>query len=86
MKERIQKNHNISVDFSDSHNCYLSAYRYVCKEDQDVAYSADHPNLIDAKAPATKKSISTNKRKSSSNTDTLAAAGPTNTGGKAKKR
>lgn len=86
VKERIQKNHNISVHFSDSHDYYLSAYRYLCKEDEDVAHSADHPNLTDAKSPATKKSILANKRKSSTTTNTPAAAGTTNTGGKAKKR
>ena len=82
VKERIQKNHNISVHFSDSHDSHLSAYRYLCKEDENVAHSADHPNLTDAKSPATKKSISANKRKS---TTTNTPADTTNTG-KAKKR
>ena len=65
VKERIQKAHKISVNFSDSHDYYLSAYRYVTKQDQSVAHSEGHPNLSEASSPSTKKSIAGNKRKSS---------------------
>ena len=45
VKEKIQAHHNIVVNFSDSHDYYLSTYRYVCKEDDEVAHSENHPNL-----------------------------------------
>lgn len=65
VKERIQRTYGIVVNFSDRHDYYLSAYRYVNKEDENVAHSKDHPNLSEAKSPSTKKSIAANKRKSS---------------------
>ena len=34
VKNRIAEKHGIQVSFSDKHNFYLSAYRYVCKSDQ----------------------------------------------------
>jgi hypothetical protein len=69
VKERIQRTYGISVHFSDSHDFYLSAYRYVCKEDTEVAHSAEHPNLAGAKSPVTKKSIGANKRRSQDSSD-----------------
>ena len=80
VKEKMQAHHNIVVNFSDSHdyqpatiNIYyyyyyyhLSAYRYVCKEDDEVAHSENHPNLTDAASPPTKRSIAANRKRSSS--------------------
>ena len=66
MKEKIQADHNIVVNFSDSHDYYLSAYRYVHKEDDQVAHSSYHPNLSDAASPATKCSIAANRKFTSS--------------------
>ena len=58
VKNRIAEKHGIQVNFSDKHNFYLSAYRYVCKSDQEVAHSENHPpGLLTAASPKTKKSI-----------------------------
>lgn len=34
LKENISKKHNITLHFSDKHYFYLSAYKYICKEDR----------------------------------------------------
>lgn len=64
IRNRIQQQYGICVNFSDKHDFYLSAYRYVCKEDNDIFHSNGHPNLSEAKSPKTKGSIARNKRKS----------------------
>ena len=61
VKENISKKHNIVVNFSDSHDFYISAYRYLCKQDENVAHSKNHPDLKEASSPITKKSIAGNK-------------------------
>ena len=61
VKARLTENHNIVVDFSDKHNFYISAYRYLCRQDNNVAHSQGHPNLAKAKSPRTKKSIESNR-------------------------
>ena len=66
VKSQIQDDHDIVVNFSDSHDYYLSAYRYVCKEDTEVFHSENHPNLAEAKSPMTKRSIASNRKRSSS--------------------
>ena len=49
VKNRIAEKDGIQVNFSDKHNFYLSAYRYVCKSDQEVAHSENHlPGLLTA--------------------------------------
>ena len=46
------------VNFSGKHNFYLCAYRYVCKSDQELAHSKNHPpGLLTAASPKTKMSI-----------------------------
>ena len=58
VKNRIAEKPGIQVSFSDKHNFYLSAYRYVCKSDQEVAHSENHPpGILTAASPKTKKSI-----------------------------
>ena len=44
VKQRIQEDYNIVVNFSD-HPGYYSAYRYVVKEDQAVLKSRNHPTI-----------------------------------------
>ena len=44
------------VNFSDNHDNYYSAYRYICKDDDSVHHSKHHPNLDDVASPRTKKS------------------------------
>ncbi len=61
VKERITTRYGIVINFSDSHDHYVSAYRYLCKHDKAVAHSTDHPNLSNARSPKTKKSIAGNR-------------------------
>ena len=55
VKERIASEQGIMVHFSDKHDHYIAAYRYVCKCDKDVFHSPNHPDLRNAKSPKTKK-------------------------------
>ena len=54
-KLHLLASHNISVHFSDSHQNYISAYRYVTKEDTEVFHSPGHPDLDSARSPQTSK-------------------------------
>ena len=44
------------VHFSDKHDQYIAACRYLCKRDKDVFHSPNHPDLRNAKSSKTKKS------------------------------
>ena len=46
VKRHLLANYNISVHFSDSHQNYMSAYRYVTKEDTEVFHSPGTLTLI----------------------------------------
>jgi len=79
VRNRIALSHSIQINFSDSHDYYLSAYRYVCKQDKQVAHSPNHPEgLLSAASPITKKSIAgfrascTAKRNSKTGEQTVA--------------
>ena len=48
-------NYNISVHFSDSHQNYMSAYRYMTKEETEVFHNPDPPDLDSARSPQTSK-------------------------------
>ena len=56
VKESISSKEGIVVNFSDNHDNYYSAYRYICKDDDSVHHSKHHPNLDDVASPRTKKS------------------------------
>ena len=56
MKESISLKEGIVVNFSDNHDNYYSAYRYICKDDDSVHHSKHHPNLDSVASPWTKKS------------------------------
>ena len=77
VKEAIQEKHRIVVHFSDEHDYYISAYRYVVKEDPSVVYSEGHANLAEAKSPPTKKSIAANWRRRKNQGDSSKGAGTT---------
>lgn len=62
-KQHIMDNHGVVVHFSDEHDSYFSAYRYVCKEDDDVFLSEGHPNLAEVGPPATQHCIQANRNK-----------------------
>eukprot|EP00794_Sanderia_malayensis_P006582 gene6582-7325_t len=61
VKRDITKNHNIVVNFSDSHSHYIYAYRYVCKSDTEVAHSPGHPDLSEVGSPRTKASTAAHR-------------------------
>ena len=75
VKEAIQEKHGIVVHFSDEHDYYISAYRYVVKEDPSVVHNEGHPNLAEAKSPPTKKSIAANWSCSKKQGDSSKGAG-----------
>ena len=55
VKLHLLANHNINAHFSDSHQNYISTYRYVTKEDTEVFHSPGHPDLDLARSPQTSK-------------------------------
>ena len=57
----LDDNHGIKVNFSDAHTNYFSAYNYVVKEDSVYLLSKNHPDLTNASAPRTTNA--TKKRK-----------------------
>ena len=56
VNKSISSKDGIVVNFSDSHDNYYSAYRYIYKNDDSVHHSKYHPNLDDAASSRTKKS------------------------------
>ena len=45
IRKYLDDNFGIQVNFSDCHNTYYSAYRYVTKEDNEPLHSSGHPDL-----------------------------------------
>ena len=50
-KQYLEDKHGIAVNFSNTHDNYYSAWKYVTKEDEEVLQSADHPHLWNSKSP-----------------------------------
>ena len=57
----LDMRHGIKVNFSDKHDNYFSAYKYVVKYDADYVQSDNHPDLTNATAP--RKTNASQKRK-----------------------
>ena len=79
VKESITSSEGIVVNFSDQHDDYHSAYRYICKEDTSVHHSKQHPNLENISSPRTKKSAKAyrhSRKAKSSDTSTTSEAPP----------
>ena len=79
LKESIILSEGIVVNFSDQHDNYHSAYRYICKKDTSVHHSKHHPNLENISSPRTKKSKKTYKdsrKAKSSDTSTTSEPSP----------
>lgn len=57
VKESIHNMHGVVLNFSDRHDNYYTAYKYVCKDDSNTFHCADHPNLDSVGSPKTKKCI-----------------------------
>ena len=43
VKNRIVEKYGIQVNINEKHNFYLSVYRSICKSDQEVGQSENHP-------------------------------------------
>ena len=56
----IDREYGTQVHFSDNHNTYYGAYRYVTKEDGEALHSPQHPDL--SSAPRTEPAIASRKR------------------------
>ena len=62
VRNYLDEKFGIQVNFSDNHNSYYSASRYVTKEDHGALHSPSHPDLSD-EIPQTECAISSRKRK-----------------------
>jgi hypothetical protein len=74
VKEKLTDNHGVVVNFSDGHDNYYTAYRYVTKQDTQVYLSPGHPNLDEIGSPKTKycvRAYRSASRKRSSSVDAL---------------
>ncbi len=57
----LDEKYSIQVHFSDNHNSYYSAYKYVTKEDNECLHSKQHPDL--SSPPKTERALGSKKRK-----------------------
>ena len=57
IKDKICREHGIVLHFSEKRDNYYTAYKYVCKSDEDVFLCENHPNLEEIGSPATTKCI-----------------------------
>ena len=64
IKSHLYTMHEISVNFTDKHNNYNAAFKYISKRDENVYTSQDHPNLKELGSPQTKQCISAYRKKS----------------------
>ena len=63
VKRRLHEMFGIQMNFSESHENYYSAYKYVCKNDPDVYKSVNHPDLQELGSSTTKKCMSAYRQK-----------------------
>lgn len=75
VRRNIERKHGIQVHFSNRHDHYISAYRYVKKDDPEVYHSPNHPDLTDVASPRTSKCIRANRRNSIKKAASRVAAG-----------
>ena len=70
LKDNTMKKHGVVLNFSDSHDNYYTAYKYVTKKDPEVYLSPGHPNLEEIGSPRTSKCVrayrSASRKRSSS--------------------
>lgn len=57
IKKAVMDSQGAVLHFSEKHDNYYTAYRYVCKSDKDVFLSQGHPNLDDIGSPKTKRCV-----------------------------
>ena len=70
IRKYLDDNFGIQVNFSDCHNTYYSAYRYVTKEDNEPLHSSGHPDLSEMDVPKTESALACKKRKAKQNGNT----------------
>ena len=71
VKDTVKKEGGIQVYFSDAHDKYWSAFRYITKSDPNVFLSSNHPNMQEMSSPKTKVCAQAIRRKrKSQSTDT----------------
>ena len=56
VKKTVMEKHDVVRHFSDQHDNYIAAYKYVSKTDKQVIHSMNHPDLSEVGAPKTEKS------------------------------
>lgn len=66
-KRSLKRKHGVVVNFSD-HEGYYTAYKYVCKRDNAVYHSPNHPNLNEIGSPKTMNCQRAYRRKRNSDT------------------
>ena len=64
MRNYLDEKFGIKVNFSDHHNTYYNAYKYVSKQDEAPEHSESQPNLRNVRSPRTEYAISARKHKS----------------------
>ena len=64
VKNYLKHKHEITVHFSNVHDNYYSAWKYVTKEDEEVLQSSDHPYLWNSKPPRTHRASERGLRRS----------------------
>ena len=57
VKEHLAKRFGIVINFSEGHDNNYTAYKYICKLDDDIFQRQDHQNLCEIGTPKTKKCI-----------------------------
>ena len=62
-KNYLLRNFNVQVHFSDDHDNYYQAYKYVTKSDTAVYRSPAHPNLDDIAPPRPAGCVRSNRRR-----------------------
>lgn len=63
VKNALMMKHGVVVHFSETHDNYYSAYKYVCKTDKNVFESSNHPDLQTIGSPKTKQCMKSYKAK-----------------------
>ena len=63
VRNYLDDNHSIQVNFSSVHSNYYSAWRYTTKEDPEYVQSMNHPDLVNSAPPRTQEaSLTTTER------------------------
>jgi len=63
VKRDFEQKYKVVLHFSDFHDHYISAYRYVCKEDTEVQHSPGHLDMSYVGSPKTKRCLAAYRQK-----------------------